>query len=53
MKHPISNEELAFLLETAKKSGMSKKDFKAFIRTKILEKEIKTHLNNKIKSLLK
>jgi hypothetical protein len=53
MKHPITNEELAILLDTAIESGISKKDFKAFIQSKILEKEIKTQLNTKIRSLLK
>ncbi|MDQ0859437.1 hypothetical protein [Bacillus sp. V2I10] len=53
MKTIISNKELAFLVETAIKSDVSKEDFKVFVQSKKLEREIKVCVNNKFKSLLK
>ncbi|MFY0758599.1 hypothetical protein AB1K32_06930 [Metabacillus dongyingensis] len=53
MKKIISNKELAFLVETAMKSDVSKEDFKVFVQSKKLESEIKVCINNKFMSLLK
>lgn len=53
MKTVISNKELTFLVDAAAKSNVSKEEFKVFVQSKKLEREIKVYVNDKFMSLLK